>query len=313
MYEFDAQQKSKASTYTHRATDLQSDESSDGETFLLYGFDNVRSSVLEALKKKHPRKRFVKIDDLNFHLDITLKALSDFPRLIQRINNFGALNSVQRTVYFEAAQALSAETGLKVERSFDLLQSWREFLQKKYGKLTPLALYGASKVNDPKQAIERLYRLVNKNVPGQIKTKKMEFTAIKALASIINEEDAEARNKLLRENMQKFANVGMSIGNAFFRKTSKLGLEWAEENNIGVVFIESALDETVSDEHQTSGAQQENKFVAIPPEVVSDTRTKAYAQGERVKSYEPITFSEMRHYRRRGMRNVQAIHVDNNA
>lgn len=286
-------------------------DSSNDEEVLLYGFEDVRKIVLPALKKANPESRFIKIDDLNHYIDITEgSVMQDFPGLINRIKKFVPLRGPYRMFYLETARGLSAETGLSLDRCFDLLESWRDFLKKNSAKFSLLSLYGSSKVNDATQAKERLYRLINKNFCGPLRDKKTEFSETKALASILNEEDPRSRDALLRENMERFPTVALSISNAFFRKTSKLGLEWASENNIHVLFIESALEQSALEANQPNNRQKNAAFVGIPSEITSATRTKNYAQSKRVAAYDPITFSEMRHYRRLNMKNVEALRVD---
>ncbi|PDO85668.1 RHS repeat protein [Kosakonia pseudosacchari] len=268
---------------------------------LIYGFEPFRQEYIR--QQPGQQRAMVRIDELNSSLDLQERLQTDFSGTVNAIRRFSSnLNTSQRNYYLAEAADLQKRTGLEnVEQAFSLIIDWRSFLAKHANELTFSALVKKDKMtnsmkSDPEggAATTMLYGFLNKNLPGKLLSRKIEHQSVVKLSMLINEDAPDTK---IAQAMKEDANIRVATMNAFFRKTSKLGLAWASQReDIDITFIEGAFNETVvNDPHLSS---EKNNWRELGKTDIQQMSAKSYKVKKRVVSYLPITYSEMKYVRK---------------
>ena len=136
----------------------------------------------------------------------------------------------------------------------------------------------------------------------------MESSAIEYMDFVFNQGDAKEKLDQLAVDIYKYPTVASAFDMAFVRRLCKLGLNWANEINLDVIFLESGPEQSI---YSSAGWKvwRDEEIFPLPTSIVTKSRAKKYMERERVESFEPITFSEMRHHRKHKMDNVRVICV----
>jgi insecticidal toxin complex protein TccC len=195
---------------------------------MVYGFEPFRQKYIA---ERRGGGVFLRIDDLNAALDFRERLRKDYTETIQSIKNMAApLNRAQIEHYNAQADELMHYTGIDNRaEALRYIMSWRSFLSQHADELTFTSLVKHAKMHpskaSPKEATTRLFGFLNKNLPGKLRDKRSEFETATKLGALLN---ARAPNQVLKTAMLENGDIGIAVQNAFFRKVSKLGLDWTQ-------------------------------------------------------------------------------------
>lgn len=238
---------------------------------LLYGFEHVRSRVLNGLATASPQQSFVRIDEINDALQINMEnASSDFEGFNEMIRE-GIEVEDDNVDYF--MQATPSYQGTPAEAR-KLLQGWSDYLKRNAAAF------------DITRKIQSYETKSTKEV-GQFWKKN--------LREPLSEHDVQNVTSTLQDSPEALFSLrtassikaGDAVINWQFRQFSKLALDWmagtseAGENS-GVVFLD------------VIARSPDFVFKEFAQETFT---TKPYKDAGAVygKSYNPITHSERRH------------------
>lgn len=265
---------------------------------LLYGFTQFRDYYAGQESSRDRNIEIVLIDDMNHSLDLRDRVLKDYAGTIRAIRNMGgSVNQAQEAHYMDKAYELMRETGIKKpQHALSLILSWRKFLSDNASKLRIISLIKKSKMSavPRKEATRRLFGFFNKNLYGELHNKEKEIKSVMKLGQLLNGPNPEID---ISEAMKSNEDIGLAVCGAFFRKLSKLGLDWARSQpQLNTVFVEGAFsDEMKHNKDQCSDSTHWRSFTQEDERGLSE---KPYFIVNRRASYLPITYSEMKHVRR---------------
>ncbi|VVM77369.1 RHS repeat domain-containing protein [Pseudomonas fluorescens] len=238
---------------------------------LLYGFEHVRSRVLNGLATASPQQSFVRIDQINDALQINIEnASSDFEGVNEMIRE-GIEVEDDNVDYF--MQATPSYQGTPAEAR-NLLQGWSDYL-KSHSAAFDITRKIQSYEKTSTKEVEQFWK---KNLREPLSEHEVQN------ATLALQDSSEALFSLRTASSIK---AGDAVINWQFRQFSKLALDWMAGtsetgDDSGVVFLD---------------------VIARSPDFVfkefaQETFTaKPYKEAGAVygKSYNPITHSERRH------------------
>ncbi|UWM65337.1 RHS repeat protein [Enterobacter sp. CP102] len=265
---------------------------------LLYGFEAFRMKYEE--QNRGNGKPVVRIDQLNNALKLRDMFKKNYDLTITVLKNASpTLNDAQKKRYMIAASELQVNTGISTEEeAFSMIISWRSFLSEhaeelKFSSLIKIDKIKQSLESDPsgETAKAMICSFINKNMPGDVIPTKPEDSPVNKLLTLINGDNPDEK---IGQLMQEEHTVFWTLVSAFFRKTSKLGLDWAsQQKNCELVFIEGAFDDAaLKNEALTFDETHWKEFGDKEAQLIQE---KPYKGSKRTHSYFPITFSEMKH------------------
>ncbi|WP_146021787.1 MULTISPECIES: hypothetical protein [unclassified Pseudomonas] len=265
---------------------------------LLYGFTSFRKYYAGQETRRRGKTKIIIIDHLNESLDLVNRVNKDYAGAIESIRNMGGdINQAEKNHYADEAYDLMKKTGIKSpQHAMLLILSWRKFLSKNADKLQITSLIKESKmrVASPKDATRRLFGFFNKNSPEGVHNKEKEISAVVALGTLLNGPCPEVS---ISEAMKSNVYISYAVRMAFFRKVSKLGLDWARsQSQLHTVFVEGAFSDEVKQDNDKSNDQAH--WRSFTQEDEKSLSSKPYFIVNRIASYLPITYSEMKHVRR---------------
>ncbi len=257
---------------------------------LFYGMEAARGDYEDKYKNQHGNLnnlRWIRIDDLNAGLGLTSRAL-----MASYI-----IDDIKKgiDVRGENARVLIKEyPWLTDKEAIDLLKSWSQYLKKNYEYLS------FSHMGETKTALDFLGKNVDSTdmgANGSIKhdyQKHFDTLKNKFKGSNIKGHKKMRRDFINRGNEMPVMRVTLAFINAFFRKTSKLGLDWANSNSSkisGVSFLNYYFNKNtgVYSDIMAEGQKKRERYTM--------SNIQAFNQSKDVYR---ITFSEIRHAMRRG-------------
>ncbi|MFV8800301.1 RHS repeat domain-containing protein [Yersinia sp. LJYL362] len=262
---------------------------------MIYGFEPFRMEY-SLSKNQTADTPILRIDDLNLSIDLMERLKKDYTKTVSSLKNMGDnLNSAQNEHYKQKSKELMKDTGIKSQQSaMSLIMSWRSYLSQHYDELSLTSLIKLDKMSNPKtehEATYRLYGFLNKNTPGKLRKKSVEKNTVTQFINLLNSNDP---NQNLKSAMESNSDIGVAVINAFFRKVSKLSLDWSQlQPEIETVFIEGAFTDNVKLSPKDAYIQDNwRKFTSEDESALSE---KPYKLRKRAATYFPITHSEMKH------------------
>jgi insecticidal toxin complex protein TccC len=238
---------------------------------LLYGFEHVRSRVLNGLATTSPHQSFVRIDEINDALQINMEnASSDFEGFNEMIRE-GVEVEDDNVDYF--MQATPSYQGTPAEAR-NLLQGWSDYLKSHSAEFDITRKIQSYEKTSTKE-VEQFWK---KNLREPLSEHEIQN------ATLALQDSSEALSSLRTESSIKAVDA---VINWQFRQFSKLALDWMAGtsetgDDSGVVFLDVIAR---SPDYVFKEFAQET-FTAKP-----------YKEAGAVygKSYNPITHSERRH------------------
>ncbi|WP_198362038.1 RHS repeat-associated core domain-containing protein, partial [Burkholderia ubonensis] len=265
---------------------------------MVYGFEPFRQKYIA---ENRGESAFIRIDDLNAALDFRERLQKNFTESVRSIKNMSTpLNRAQTEHYNAQADELMQYTGIDSRtEALHYIMSWRTFLAQHADELTFTSLVKHAKMHPtqatPKEATTRLFGFLNKNLPGKLRNKNTELETAKTFGGLLNSADP---NLALKNTMSSNSDIGIAVQNSFFRKLSKLGLDWAQsESDINLVFVEGAFTSSVNE--SPADALNERNWRKFTSEDEANLDARSYRVARRTAAYFPITYSEMRHARKK--------------
>ncbi|QLA70596.1 RHS repeat protein (plasmid) [Enterobacter pasteurii] len=244
---------------------------------LIYGMEEVRYPYLE----RNPDNNLLRIDSLNAALGITAEALPDIATKIKK-----GLDVTKDNI-----AALRKNNSFLTEKdSKKLLKGWSKFLSKNYKYIS------MSEIMIKKSKKGMIYNSVLKNNSSDNLFEgrgHIDFDVRNKIDKLSRAFISDGDNKgysILKGMMSKDNNswedgvVSISFVNAFFRKTSKLGLDWAFSKKSPIAGVDFL---TYSNQGEFS------------QEIVDKKNWLNIDYAYNTEAYSPITFSELRHVNRK--------------
>ncbi|AGN84308.1 RHS repeat domain-containing protein [Enterobacter sp. R4-368] len=241
---------------------------------LIYGTESSREEYL----KIRGESGHLRIDSLNVAFNIDFKNLHETAPKIKKGLPVGSAN----------IKSLQKENpALSDDYAKQLLSSWSAFLKKNY-KYFSLSEYmkAKSKKNTLLQSLAKNYRDDQGNLFTRIGVVQVPFKeAMEDFAKEFKKSDKAGYKKMERiDNMQgaKFnlEMVSYALKNVFFRKLSKLGLDWVYSGSSPIKEVDFMMF--------FDGSRVESEDYNKRPWANLEKRRKNEA-------FDPITFSEIRH------------------
>ncbi|EMG7889748.1 RHS repeat protein [Enterobacter hormaechei] len=252
----------------------------ESESFsLVYGMEDVR---FDYYKTNHKKFNLIRIDAINDALGITPEKIS-----------YDLMNQIKKGIKVtdSAIKEIKKENiNLSDGKAKEILKSWSTHLKKNFDYIS------ISKNIRKKSKKGELLNTILKNYRGEnmfYSRGKLESSAVstvdKMTSDFINKNDANGFKQLTAgwdggDVWEK--GISDAMVSMFFRKTSKLGLNWAFSNKssvTGVHFLTYSL----------RGEFSEYELDHKPWKNIQDSR----AWGNEL--FSPITFSELRHAKRK--------------
>ncbi|WP_228759318.1 RHS repeat domain-containing protein [Pseudomonas neuropathica] len=238
---------------------------------LLYGFEHVRSRVLNGLATASPQQSFVRIDEINDALQINMEnASSDFEGFNEMIRE-GIEVEDDNVDYF--MQATPSYQGTPAQAR-NLLQGWSDYL-KSHSAAFDITRKIQSYEKTSTKEVEQFWK---KNLREPLSEHEVQN------ATLALQDSSEALFSLRTASSIK---AGDAVINWQFRQFSKLALDWMAGtsetgDDSGVVFLD------------VIARSPDFVFKEFAQETFT---TKPYKEAGAVygKSYNPITHSERRH------------------
>ncbi|WP_369788778.1 hypothetical protein [Rouxiella sp. WC2420] len=254
---------------------------------LFYGMEAARGDYEHKYKNQHGNLnnlRWIRIDNLNASLGLspdklmTTNIIDDLKKGI----NVGAIN---------ATDLMQEYRWLTLVEATDLLKSWSSFLKKNYDYLS------FSRMD--KTVLDFLGKntdSTNMGINGlNTNNYEMIFDNLKTAFKSSNKYGHKVMRKLIYDHQhirrRSVDHVTNAFINAFFRKTSKLGLDWANSNSSklsGVSFMNYYVNQR--------GYSDIMRDAQIKRERYTNSNIQAFNQSDEIY---PITFSEIRHAMRK--------------
>ncbi|HHR5899932.1 TPA: hypothetical protein ACS7XC_000806 [Providencia alcalifaciens] len=250
----------------------------------VYGFSAQLLNSCRFVRSTRSKKTITTIANLNTELDLTkvIFNYSSIPKsyihqsLHQQLNNF--INALS-----ESKPKHHSNFGNKNPESY--LYLWKEYLHKSRHKID-LFKYIHSKEISIEEKNNVIKKLIIKNTPSSVDSQELyDFIIENNIINCTSLTDFKKKITELKNNknvdLDKYI-IGLFelVQNHFFRNTSKLGLDFFNENAFSIVM-------TWNDAKNA-------------PLSLEDIRQKTFKQGHRrlldgQSHIEPITFSEIRH------------------
>jgi hypothetical protein len=256
------------------------------EPFLLFGFSATReaycSEHLDALAE-YP---MFTIDSLNEALSLEERIARNLGRLASDLRDKAPPRSKgMQAVLAEAPDALADATGIAPERLSQYIESWQSYLAEHSDRLSFASLVKFDAVRElaPFDINKHLCAFINKNYARAAGVASSDNKLIEALLALKDKPDAEV-NKALHKAMKKLPDLADILASAFFRRTSKMAMEWAKQEGIPVHFVGGESIRT-----------QLQAMSSLP-----NGQRRAYKTEHITPSYFPITYSEIRQDQRMG-------------
>jgi len=269
---YDGQNSSPASKKPKLVT-RRPQASSLPDIVLVYGMEPDRGKYLTSEKDSSTAR--LTIDDLNSALGLSEQSLTD-PLLRQIESN--AIPVTESAVAYVKNWAPRLEPS-QVRR---VLQSWSNQLHQHYEDLQPIRkIRGSTK----RETNNNLKNLLLKNVSTPFALNLSTTPSFKIeIDQYLKEINSDRSHTGVGSNSGELIRSGTT--NSFFRKTSKIGLDWAKDNPHLISMVEFI----------TWGTGKSGETIDVTKEAFKTAAHKRndaliYPEG----TYYPITFSELRH------------------
>lgn len=256
---------------------------------LLYGFTKQRIPYLKEHRSTLSELPLFTIDQLNAALSLPDWLDEDFPGMIKSLRNRSdPKNREMRENLKKAPAVLAGHTGMSETEVTRHLESWRNYLSLHADSLSISSLlkFDRLRQGEVESVDHHIYSFINKNLNDTVVDKETVSGIKEALWFLSTMKTPE---EVLPGMMEELDDLPSILFNAFFRKTSKLALDWAQEQDIPTEFVGGEMVE------QT-----------LPSLLVNRTGKPGgepswpYQQDRPVHAFFPVTFSEMKHIQRKG-------------
>lgn len=258
---------------------------------ILYGFERNR----DIYEYKHPSSDgapMFRVNDLNYCLGLGPGVERNYAYMLRTLKVAEGADPLLAEALKNGPGDLHEDTRVHQSTGVDYITSWRHFLGKHASKLGAASLLKLHKLEGQNAAVvdKRLHSFINKNLIIGITAS--EGAGIKSLLEqAIQAEEPDVALTAMMESCDELRGI---VRTAFFRKTSKLGLDWAHERGIPVSFVEAQ--------------QARDALVALREQQPATGESPwPYQVPEHKFSYLPITFSEMKHIQRMGYSITDAL------
>ncbi|WP_338524031.1 RHS repeat-associated core domain-containing protein [Pseudomonas batumici] len=267
---------------------------------ILYGMHESRQAFL-AWESEGPEKTYITIDMLNDALGISMDSsggdanvAANYSKIINRIKM--GVPVTDRSINYVVSEAMGLKdlngSGVRA-----LLQSWSDFLRNNVEQVDVIESwkrkYGGSaalkKNGKPSDSFkEGLKKIIRKNYGVE-----HDFKGYSVLAQAVYK-GPDTYMKESKDYPQML--VLSTISGAFFRKTSKLALDWAAEIGNPVLFVLGHATFT------EKGLQTTPFGAEVSRKTYKHAKKGGKTQATSVR--EPITFSEYRHAQKKGYKQI---------
>lgn len=269
---------------------------------LVYGMDEYARQyyLLQRINDTNDNLLYLRIDDLNFALGITAQNLnSETLKNIKR----GIKINYSHITNLRLSSGTINKTSLNKDQAKTILESWSSFLSKNYSKLSTAELIRRNmkkKINFVNVTLKNYPEKPGFLPPVKIPTgvEPEVKSAIEQVSTAFSKGNKKGYDRVSdyrsRENSNPYLKpVAAAINVIFFRRTSKLGLDFAfsdSSRNVisGVDFLMYNTDASNQKTQSFDDALYNHK----PWHDIENSQTP-YVYG-------PITFSEIRHAKRKG-------------
>lgn len=274
--------------YKNKSMPTASTSAQAGPIKLFYGMEDSRENYEKNYLVKHKTLntlRWIRIDTLNASLGLTMYYLLT-TNIIYKIKN-GINVGTQNT-----RKLIKDHPWLTEVEATDLLKSWSEYLKENYNYLS------FSRMD--KTVLDFLGKntdSTNMGVNGSIgKDYKKAFDKLKNAFKKSNQGGHKTMRDLYfnKGDIRPEKHAIIAFVNAFFRKTSKLGLDWANSNSSqvsGVSFLNYHFNKNtgVYSDIMAEGQKKRERY--------TKSNFRDFDQSDTIYR---ITFSEIRHAMRKG-------------
>jgi len=286
---------SKRASEAQARADAQDAKLSRPVVNLVYGMDNYggRQHYLDD-KQRIAGEVWITIDQLNAVLGIAPN--KPLNRVLSTIVEGMEVNSSQVSTLTGAVPGLDGNTATS------LLTSWSSFLQSHYDKLSPgrkihHAAAGA-RLEVAKNLFKKNLRLDNeqgKEVADAVQLALPEYTKDLVSGRLRDIGIVPAYLPRGTANDRALGNLDNMNTTAFFRQTSKLGLDWAMSKNSSIDYIDFVFTGTVADGETIIDLRPEMR----KSKSATHARWMSAELSQAGNVCYPITFSELRHVQRK--------------
>ncbi|EPF0317321.1 RHS repeat-associated core domain-containing protein, partial [Enterobacter chuandaensis] len=287
------------------------DEDGQDSLYFLYGVETSRAYYLKERARGNQNaaeRRYLRVDDLNYALGIESNNMT--AALMKKIKQGIVVDDKHISLLIRDFSITNRNSSIGSREARNLLQGWSDFLKKNYTTLSVtnrLNKTGGEKYKDKKRTVKEAL-LKNYPVKARLNAEITEdmitpFDSTHKIKPQVSTAINLVSNAFKSSNQAGFAEMhriynsdtplitkamASSAVNIFFRKTSKLGLDFAFSDGSGVSGVDFL---TYIREGGTDANSIENNLYAKPWHHL-DTATET-------EVYSPITSSELRYAKKK--------------
>jgi hypothetical protein len=264
---------------------VSSKSSSIGGPVMLLGYDKVRYDYLRFLKESASSNSYFFIDWLNDALSLSKRIDIDFIGLSEELKSQEPLSADFSAHKEKAIKKMCRIAGITADLARALLDSWSDYLALHSESLSISSILKFSSIRGQDQATteKTIFSFINKNFDDKV-VPDSDISLMKDSIWYLSTLDDKGLREDLPGVLEAHDDLLDILTNAFFRRTSKLAMEWAKIEGIPVRFV--------------GGKSVRKQLVDQKSE--SGNPNSPYKVGFRTPSYSPITHSEMRKNNRMG-------------